>query len=97
MKYKINENVSPELESFMLKIESAILRHFPNSFVRVGLSTTLGKSVFIAFTLGKDKSNYSNGIPQNDPMALTFHIFFKGNDISNLDNLSLESGLGEPD
>lgn len=41
---------------------------FPHSAVGAKVTKNLGTSIYISFTLGKDKSEYSNGILQNDPM-----------------------------
>jgi len=66
-------NLTPEEQAFA--IENMIKKQFPKSYVRVKRSKGLGESIYGVFTLGKDKSEWANGIYNNDPLLHTFHIW----------------------
>jgi hypothetical protein len=57
-----------------LKIEATIKEIFPNSHVNAKFSSNIMNSITIWFTLGKDKSEYANGIAQNDPLWQILHV-----------------------
>lgn len=59
-------------------LEDKIKDIFPNSNVICRYNENITDSVTIWFTFGKNKSEYSNGIPQNDIGYSTYHIFGKG-------------------
>jgi hypothetical protein len=59
------------------EIKGIILKHFPKSYVNTKYSTNLGKSIDINFTLGKNKSEWKNGIELNDPLRHVIIILFK--------------------
>ena len=63
------------VDEFMSALESAIKKVFPKSFVHTRASTNLGSSIALQFALGKDKSQWTNGIIQNDPL---FHSWMIG-------------------
>lgn len=63
------KTLTPEAEKYIGGIQSSIKNLFPNSAVKVSGGSGIGSdSIFITFTIGKDKSEWSNGISQNDPM-----------------------------
>lgn len=66
-----------EAEKFTSDIEIIIRKYFPNSLVNVRYSGAKGRiteSITISFGLGKDKSEWSNGIWHNDPMWSIYFI-----------------------
>jgi hypothetical protein len=54
------------VEDFIVQIETAIKNSFPKSRVNVRIDGLGKESLFIGFSLGKDKSEFSSGILQND-------------------------------
>lgn len=70
----INEKVS-SIAEFVTSLESTFKKHFPKSWIEVrsgkeGKLQGIG-DVSIRFTLG-DKSDWANGIVQNDPFLLSY-------------------------
>ena len=63
--YTINE-ATMTVDEFTKNLESTIKKIFPKSFVRARASTNLGSSISLMFALGKDKSEWTNGIIEND-------------------------------
>lgn len=66
----LNEEAStmtaPEMAD---KIRDVIKEVFPDSFVKVQFDPkAIYRTIYIAFTLGKDKTEYINGYAENDPM-----------------------------
>ncbi|WP_298751858.1 hypothetical protein [uncultured Arcobacter sp.] len=61
-------------DAYMAEIEKIGYKYFPKS--KVSLSTgTLGSSdVYVRLLLGKDKTEWANGIFNNDPMSLHFAV-----------------------
>ena len=73
--YILNEaSKKMSVSEFISATEKAIRKSFPKSFLRIRSSKGLGTSIDIAFTIGKDKSEWSMGIPENDPMLHKFMI-----------------------
>jgi len=74
---KLNEENSEMTGSeFTAEIEKLIKSYFPNSYVKIKFSTDLGfPSIFGYFALGKDKSEWTNGIIHNDPAHTVFSIY----------------------
>lgn len=64
----VNEETKMSVSDFVSKLESTIKKIFPKSFIRVAASKNLGSSIDVTFTLGKDKSQWENGIIHNDPL-----------------------------
>ena len=57
-------------------IRKSILSTFPSSYVNVKFRTTLGSpAVDIFFLLGKDKSEWINGIEHNDPAYTRISVY----------------------
>jgi hypothetical protein len=56
------------VDEFMKALDSEIRKIFPKSFIRISASTNLGASIWLVFALGKDKSEFTNGIIENDPL-----------------------------
>lgn len=65
------------VDEFMKELEKAIRKSFPKSYVNIQASTNIGASIHVVFAIGKDKSEWSNGIIQNDPMIHKFMIGFR--------------------
>lgn len=57
-----------KVSEFITSLENAIKKSFPRSFIRIGASKNLGSSISLTFALGKDKSEFANGIIHNDPL-----------------------------
>lgn len=64
------------VDEFIKGLESVIKKSFPKSFVKVQASGNLGTSIFVTFALGKDKSEWQNGIIHNDPLHHQWMIGF---------------------
>jgi hypothetical protein len=71
----MNEANMPTVDEFVKSLETEIKKIFPKSYIEVRASTNLGASISLRFALGKDKSEWQNGIIQNDPL---FHAFMIG-------------------
>jgi hypothetical protein len=76
----LNENVTINeatmtVDDFCKNLESAIKKVFPKSYVNCKASTNLGASIHLSFALGKDKTEFGNGIIENDVL---FHRFMIG-------------------
>ena len=71
----INEASTMTVDEFVKNLESAIKKIFPKSFIQVYADTNLGSSITFKFALGKDRSEWTNGIIQNDAL---FHVFMIG-------------------
>ncbi len=66
-KYKDGNEMAEEIGKEIQKI-------FPKSAVLSRFSKNLTTGITVYFTLGKDKSEYANGISHNDPMHMTIFI-----------------------
>lgn len=62
------EEISGNAYDLAAEIEKTIRKHFPNSFISVYFNSNIHPSISIRFTIGKDKSEWANGIIQNDPL-----------------------------
>lgn len=91
-----NLSEATEADDFAGKIQKTIEKIFPKSFVHVRFKKNLGKSIQISFLLGKDKSEWINGIPENDPMKHMFFIWLDrmGDDNIIPDKISIELSQG---
>lgn len=69
----LREEIS-NVHDFVSKLEAAIRKVFPKSYVEVRASSNLGKSIGVRFALGKDKSEWVNGIIQNDPLFSSWMV-----------------------
>jgi hypothetical protein len=58
-----------DAEKLVDGIESAFEKNFKNSFINVTFTSGLGYYIFVAYALGKDRSEWTNSIFENDPMA----------------------------
>jgi len=71
---QIEDNIKMAAE-----IEKAVRKHFPKSFINVKTKGPLGSNdPTLVFALGKSKSDWPNGIIENDPLFT--RIFFDGFD-----------------
>jgi hypothetical protein len=57
------------------RIALVIKRIFPNSYIESRYSTSLCESIDVRFALGKNSSEWKNGIIQNDPAYTVIHIY----------------------
>jgi hypothetical protein len=57
------------------QITATIKKHFPNSGVNVKFSSGIANSITGHFAIGKDKSEWANGIIHNDPAHTIFHVY----------------------
>lgn len=91
-----NLNESIDADDFVTKIQKTISKIFSKSFVKVNLSKRLGKTIQISFLLGKDKSEWINGIPENDPMKHMLFIWLDrmGDDNILPDKIGIELSQG---
>ena len=65
------------------KLQSALEKMFPDSYVNVRYVGGLGGSLYITFAQGK-KETWANGIFENDPMAMKLLVNLadnRGNDL----------------
>jgi hypothetical protein len=62
------------VDDFVLQLDAAIRKIFPKSYIEVRSSSSLGKSISVRFTLGKDKSEWTNGIIQNDVLFSSWMV-----------------------
>lgn len=81
MKFKsyLNEEIITEanrmsVSEFIKNLESAVKKIFPKSFIQIYSGKNLGSSITFKFALGKDKSEWNNGIIHNDPLFHTWMI-----------------------
>lgn len=84
---KLLEDVSgSDGEKLASEIKQGITKIFPDSYVNVGFSANISPCVKIQFALGKDKSEWANGIFQNDPAksAIFIHGFNRDGSVKNL-------------
>jgi hypothetical protein len=78
----LNEDVSMTANELAEKIKLAIKEVFPNSYVVSKFSTSFYPSIHVKFTLGKDQTEWSNGIIDNDPMIHDFTIDAEGRELN---------------
>ena len=48
---------------------------FPRSYINVRFTKNILPSIVVSFAIGKDNTEWSNGIINNDPFHQIFHIF----------------------
>lgn len=70
----IQESMS-EAEQLAEDIKNTFYKYFPKSKIYGGFRSGLGESISLTFTLGADKSEYTNGIEHNDPMRALIFIY----------------------
>lgn len=83
------------VETMGLKVERLVNEKFPNSFFSTEISTLGGvsrPSLIFRFALGKDSSEWKNGIVHNDPCHTIFFIHGKIID-GEYTNLELNSNV----
>lgn len=61
-------------EEIQNNIKSAFLSVFPHSYVACN-KHSLGSGFACHFALGKDKTEWANGIIQNDPLSMILHYW----------------------
>lgn len=72
----INEGTTPmSVSDFVKTLESSIKKIFPTSLISIKSATNLGASIHLYFALGKDRSEWANGIIQNDSL---YHLMMIG-------------------
>lgn len=91
----VEAQVNTEAEEFAKKLEDSIKSIFPNSFVQVRYNTGLGShSIFIRFAVGKDKSEWPNGIINNDPLHHHLWVYGVNKDGSLQDVMQTDISIG---
>ena len=80
-------------EDMATQIEKMIKGYFPKSFANVKAVSNLGKSINITSALGSGKSEWANGIFQNDPAITSIMIHRPSNDENFMDEKMQAEGL----
>lgn len=76
-KHMLDESVEGA-QNVAQEIRKIFRKHFPKSYIEVDYRTSLSPHITARIALGKDKSEFSNGIIQNDPMFAIFMLSFEG-------------------
>lgn len=71
----LNKNANQDVEKWVEKLDAELKQILPKSFIQVRFVTRLGKSIQVDMTLGKDRSEWANGIEHNDPLRQTIFIW----------------------
>lgn len=84
----LNEGITTT-DEYVSELESVIKKHFPKSYVRVEYTNNISPSITITFAVGR-KSDWTNGIFQNDPVSDRIFItgFNKDNTLKDNQTLS---------
>lgn len=69
------EDINTNANELAEKIQEEIQKIFPKSFVSAKFTSNIYPNITVIFTLGKDKSEWNNGIQRNDP---AYHAFMIG-------------------
>ena len=88
LKDAIKEAAEVSVTDFVSSVAKEIKKIFPKSFVQVTASR-LGSGIIIRFAIGKDKSEWANGIIQNDPLHTIFFIDGFDKDSNTTDKMEL--------
>ena len=80
-KSQFRESISDNANDLAIEIENTIKKIFPKSAVKAEFNSRMYPSITVWFTLGKDKSEYINGIEQNDIAHMRLTIDGKGQEI----------------
>ena len=62
-----------ENEQFIEQVKRVFIKHFPDSYINFR-KLVLGGGMSVTIALGKDKTEWTNGIFNNDPMCNHFFI-----------------------
>jgi hypothetical protein len=81
-------------DDLVAAIETSFKKYFKDSYINVKFTTNLGASIYVAFALGKDKSEWNNSIFENDPFAIKMHVFGLKKDGTFGPKLEVEGGGG---
>jgi hypothetical protein len=76
------------------EIESTIKKICPDSYLSVKFSNSLYPNITIVFAMGKDKTEWSNGIIHNDPCHTILSVDGMSKDGEFKDTLTTERILG---
>src|SRR5512147_1857403 len=74
-KRKYRESIEDNAVELAEEIQKEIQKIFPKSGVSVKFTSNLIPSISIMFTLGKDKTEYTNGIINNDPAFIKMNVY----------------------
>lgn len=55
-------------------IKTEFEKYFPKSYINSEVTTNIKSGIFVRWTLGNGKSEYANGIRENDPLHHLFNI-----------------------
>lgn len=69
---KADNEFSPE--NMVTAIKTSFLKHFPDSFISISATSGSDVIVIMKLALGKNNSEYLNGIVQNDPMHTVISV-----------------------
>jgi len=72
---RLLEEAGSDSDKLASDIESAITSIFPDSYVSVRYGNNIAPAITIAFALGKNRLEWSNGIIHNDPAHTLFLIY----------------------
>jgi hypothetical protein len=88
-KYKDGNEMASDIQDTIQKI-------FSKSFVSARFQSNIAPGITLFFALGKDKSEFENGIVHNDPMHHVIHIgtgeFGENGEIPN--KIKMDAGIG---
>lgn len=91
----VDSQAAVEVEDFVKRLENSIKSVFPDSFIQVQYRPSMGsRSILVRFALGKDKSEWANGIIQNDPLFHVMWIYGINEDGSLKDKMKMEAHSG---
>jgi hypothetical protein len=65
----------PNADDVVNKIKLIMSSLFPRSYINVRFTKNILPSIIVSFAIGKDNTEWSNGIINNDPFHQIFHIF----------------------
>ena len=71
-----------QLQQLAASIQKQVIEIFPDCFFYCRVDNRFTPSIYGRFSIGKDSSEWSNGIQENDPALHTFHIFIEGEKLS---------------
>jgi hypothetical protein len=70
----LKEDINTNATEFCKALETEIQKIFPKSFIQAKWDTNIYSSIWLIFTLGKDKSDYLHGYRENDVAYTTIQI-----------------------
>lgn len=74
-KEQYTEGVEDNMNDLSNEFIKVFQKHFRKSYIGSKFTTNLSSGIMIRITLGENKSEYNNGIVQNDPMFTHFSVY----------------------